>query len=69
VVWDLACAPSLGGSRKGPGEACQFSDECQSGHCLNGQYCFGACLFDDDCAGGTCQDGNYLGMSISFCQP
>lgn len=70
VSWALHCAPSLGGSKLGPGAACSTSDQCRTGHCLTpGGYCFGACASNSDCVAGTCKSGTYLGMSLSFCQP
>ena len=75
VSWALACAPSLGAARAGPGAACTYSTDCQTGHCLvpgtgGASYCFGGCASDGDCLSGThCRFGSYLGMSVSFCQP
>jgi hypothetical protein len=72
ITWALECAPSLGGSKLGPGAACTRSTDCRTGHCLTpGNYCFGGCAIGGtDCAAGTtCKAGTYLGMTASFCQP
>jgi hypothetical protein len=71
ISWALHCAPSLGGSKLGPGAACVHSPDCRTGHCLvPGNYCFGGCSTDADCLNGThCKANTYLGMTTSFCQP
>ncbi len=72
ITWALECAPSLGGTKLGPGAACTRSSDCKTGHCLTpGNYCFGGCATDADCLNGThCRSNTYLGMTnIFFCQP
>jgi Cys-rich repeat protein len=71
ISWALECAPSLGGSKLGPGAACTRSSDCRTGHCLTpGNYCFGGCSTDADCLNGThCKQSTYLGMTTFFCQP
>jgi Cys-rich repeat protein len=73
VTWGLACAPSLGAAKGGPGAACSAATDCRTGHCVTlgtQQYCFGGCSSDAECASGThCRTGTYLGLAGTHCAP